>query len=59
MRDYTNQEAIMLGGLWGANNYVNFSRAVTLREQIFSRKTPSFRGSDQNALREIVWPVAR
>jgi len=59
IRDHPYHRVVMLGGLWGANNYVNFSRAVTLREQIFSRKTPSCKGSDQKALLEIVWPVAR
>ena len=40
-------------------NYLNLSLAASLKQQLFSRPVQADRSSDQRALRQIVWPVAR
>ena len=40
-------------------NYLHLSLAASLKQQLFSRPVQADRSSDQRALRQIVWPVAR
>ena len=65
MRDFPTHNVLMLAGLWGADNYVNLRLAAQLREDMFTylASLPTAEAqsklSDQWALWEVVWPVAR
>ena len=65
MRDFPTHNVLMLAGLWGADNYVNLRLASQLREDMFTylASLPALKAqsksSDQWALWDVVWPVAR
>ena len=59
MRDHPQHQIQILAGLWGANNYQNLTLAKILREKLFAVKINSEKTSDQDALRNVLWPVAR
>ena len=59
MRDLPQHSIPMLGGLWGANNYLNITRTLALRTELFNMIPDSRYGADQNILVDKVWPVAR
>ena len=65
MRDFPTHNVLMLAGLWGADNYVNLRLAAQLREDMFTylasmpTAEAQSKASDQWALWEVVWPVAR
>ena len=49
----------MLGGLWGADNYINISTTEAMRTELFRMAADGRYGADQNILVDKVWPVAR
>ena len=59
MRDLPLHTTPMLGGLWGANNYMNISKTEIMRTELFNMVPDGRYGADQNTLVNKVWPVAR
>ena len=59
MRDHPNNKAKIVGGEWGANNYVNFTRSKELKTELFNISPEHRKGFDQDALALKVWPIAR
>ena len=53
IRDHPqNMEWAINGGLWGANNYVDFSKAVYIKKNLFDTIPDGRKGTDQRHLRD-------
>jgi hypothetical protein len=59
MRDLPLHHAPILAGLWGGNNYLNFSRALEVRASLLGVKVNLWKFYDQHVLKEKVWPLLR
>ena len=59
MRDFPKHNAQMPAGLWGADNYMNFSITNAMRKDMFNFIPNGIYGEDKTILLEKVWPIAR
>ena len=59
MRDGPFHHTPILAGLWGADNYRNFSRALEVRQRLLEVKPNQWKFFDQKILATRVWPVIR
>ena len=59
MRDGPFHRIKVPGGLWGAVNYLNITRAAALRKSLLSVKPEVHYGYDQQTLRQLAWPAIR
>ena len=59
MRDGPFHHTPILAGLWGADNYRNFSRALEVRRRLLEVKPNQWKFFDQKILATRVWPVIR
>ena len=59
MRDHPGNNWPMVAGMWGANNYVNLTRAYNLKTKLFNTAPYEDKTSDQFYLKTEVWPGAR
>ena len=59
MRDGPFHSIPVLGGLWGANNYINMTRAATVRKSLLSVEPRVHYDYDQQTLRQSGPPRCR
>ena len=59
MRDGPFHIATILAGLWGANNYINFRKALVIMSRLLSFKVNFNKFYDQAVLHRRVWPAIR
>ena len=59
MRDGPFHITTILAGLWGANNYLNFSRALEVRDKLLNVQPNQWKFFDQKILNTRVWPAIR
>ena len=59
MRDGPFHLTVMLAGLWGANNYLNMTRAAELRHRLLQVRVDQWKFYDQKILKTRVWPHVR
>ena len=49
----------MLVGLWGGDNYANFSLAREVRARLLGAEVNQWKFYDQKILKTRVWPIVR
>ena len=59
MRDSPTHKHEIMGGLWGADNYVNISRTSSMIQEMYALGPDGRRGADQIIIAKKVWPAAR
>jgi hypothetical protein len=59
MRDEPFDHPTILAGLWGANNYINFSKALAVRSRLLDVRVEHGKFYDQAVLHDRVWPIVR
>ena len=59
MRDGPFHHPTILAGLWGANNYLNFSMALAVRSRLLDVRVEHGKFYDQAVLHDRVWPIVR
>ena len=59
MRDGPFHHTPILAGLWGTDNYVNFTRALEVRQRLLGVKPNQWKFFDQKILATRVWPAVR
>jgi len=59
MRDLPLHHAPILAGLWGGRNYLNFSRALEVRNALLEVDVYLWKFYDQRVLKNNVWPLVR
>ena len=59
MRDLPNHNTEILGGLWGANVYMNISRTISMITDMYAMGPDGRRGADQIIIAKVIWPSAR
>ena len=59
MRDAPFHKSQILAGLWGASNYINLSRAASVRRSLLSVEPQLNKGFAQQILNSRVWPAIR
>ena len=59
MRDGPFHHTTVLAGLWGGDNYANFSRAREVRARLLGAEVNQWKFYDQKILKTRVWPTVR
>ena len=59
MRDGPFHHTTVLAGLWGGDNYANFSRAREVRARLLGAEVNQWKFYDQKILKTRVWPIVR
>ena len=59
MRDGPFHITTILAGLWGGNNYINFSRALEVRRKLLDVEPDQWKFFDQKILNSRIWPAIR
>ena len=59
MRDSPTHKHEIMGGLWGANIYMNISRTSSMIREMYTLGPDGRRGADQLIIAKTVWPSAR
>ena len=59
MRDGPFHITTILAGLWGGDNYVNYTRALEVRRRLIDVSVNQWKFYDQKILRTRVWPLVR
>ena len=59
MRDGPFHITTILAGLWGGNNYINFSRALEVRRKLLDVEPDQWKFFDQKILNTRIWPAIR
>ena len=59
MRDGPFHHTTVLAGLWGGDNYANFSRAREVRARLLGVEVNQWKFYDQKILKTRVWPAVR
>ena len=59
MRDGPFHTSTIHGGLWGADNYINFKKALELRRKLLEVHPHQGYNYDQNILDNNIWPEIR
>ena len=59
MRDGPFHITTILAGLWGGNNYVNFTRALEVRRKLLDVEPNQWKFFDQKILNTRIWPAIR
>ena len=59
MRDGPFHITTILAGLWGGNNYINFTRALEVRRKLLDVEPDQWKFFDQKILNTRIWPAIR